>query len=778
MSTDVFAIEHSDLGSARLVGFKGVEALGRPFEFELFFTVPAGTAVKGAIGTRATLIADRGDDRGPLRWHGVLVAIRLLHETAERALYRASLVPKLWLLSQHVRSYVHTKKQLEAFVGDTLKDARFTAADYAFHTAGQDYPEEEFVCQYRESHLDFIHRWLEREGLYYYFEHGQEGAEKLFIVDDKAQHEPLVGSGRVRYAPTEGQDGSAGECLRELHADYRILPGSVLLSDYNYANPSAPVLGEKRVSSEGQGQIREYGYRVFTEGEAGRLAAVKAQSLSCRELVVTASGDALGLRAGYTFEVEDIPAELPAQYLAIEVRHAGAVGATSPLVRRLTGLTSNETYRVDVVAIPANVQYRSPQVTPWPRIYGFENGTVSGPAESSYAQIDEQGRYLIRLKFDASDLPDGATSTYVRMMQPHGGSTEGFHFPLRKGTEVMVSFQGGDPDRPVIAGVVPNALKPSNVTQRNLRQNVLRSGGGNFLVMDDTADSQYIDMGTPGAGTRFYMGEPDHDPNFIGPPEVEPWPPKSVTIPPADPANEDEPAALQFSYFMSTEGCAGFDVGGSFWQHVGGGMTVDVTSDTRIRYGGAHTFIVGGKADEFYQAGLKQVITSGFEQNITGNGEQNVEDSWTQNVTARFYGHYGESQLDVDSAWQLKAGANIVVNNTKGNILVKADAGQITLDSPTKITLKAPDIDQVTGKWYQTFGSTIAAGIHKLDITDMANAITNLSTAQTIVSVAVTNTKIEASGYEAVKAGAKLEGTPLAIARGAVRFFSVGLLKL
>ena len=43
------------------------------------------------------------------------------------------------------------------------------------------------------------------------------------------------------------------------------------------------------------------------------------------------------------------------------------------------------------------------------------------------------------------------------MMQPHGGDIEGWHFPLRKGTEVLFTFLGGDPDRPVIAGVVPNA---------------------------------------------------------------------------------------------------------------------------------------------------------------------------------------------------------------------------------------------------------------------------------------------------------------------------------
>ncbi len=52
------------------------------------------------------------------------------------------------------------------------------------------------------------------------------------------------------------------------------------------------------------------------------------------------------------------------------------------------------------------------------------------------------------------------------MMQPYGGKREGMHFPLRKGTEVLLAFIDGDPDRPVIAGAVPNPETPSVVTEK------------------------------------------------------------------------------------------------------------------------------------------------------------------------------------------------------------------------------------------------------------------------------------------------------------------------
>jgi hypothetical protein len=62
------------------------------------------------------------------------------------------------------------------------------------------------------------------------------------------------------------------------------------------------------------------------------------------------------------------------------------------------------------------------------------------------------------------------------------------HFPLRKGTEVLLAFIDGDPDRPVIAGTVPNPETPSVVTSKNKECGGIRFAKGSqlsFLARED-----------------------------------------------------------------------------------------------------------------------------------------------------------------------------------------------------------------------------------------------------------------------------------------------------
>jgi type VI secretion system secreted protein VgrG len=277
------------------------------------------------------------------------------------------------------------------------------------------------------------------------------------------------------------------------------------------------VSGIAPVADSGVGEVSLYGERFFSPSAGSRLAKLRSEELLARQVTYRAKGTRFHLRSGYTFELEEHP--LPSfntGYLATEVRHYGNQAAqTLTQFRDVVDLPYNDLYVAEVTAIRSNTQFRPESRTPWPRIYGFQNGVIEGPASSEYAQIDSQGRYSVKFQFDESDLRGTEASTFVRMMQPHGGRIEGFHVPLRKATEVMIAFLGGDPDRPVIAGVAPNALTPSPITSRNHTRNVLQTGGRNRLEIEDLAGQQRITLSTPHANTYLRMGSANDDHELI-----------------------------------------------------------------------------------------------------------------------------------------------------------------------------------------------------------------------------------------------------------------------
>ena len=83
-----------------------------------------------------------------------------------------------------------------------LKDGGLKPADFEFKTQN-DYPEIDYVCQYGESHFNFVSRWMEREGMYYYFDQAADG-EKMIITDTKISHTDLPQGGTLYYNPPDG----------------------------------------------------------------------------------------------------------------------------------------------------------------------------------------------------------------------------------------------------------------------------------------------------------------------------------------------------------------------------------------------------------------------------------------------------------------------------------------------------------------------------------------------------------------------------------------------
>ncbi len=205
------------------------------------------------------------------------------------------------------------------------------------------------------------------------------------------------------------------------------------------------------------------------------------------------------LNAGAAFKLDNMHDETR-ELLVVEVEHHA----------ELTALTSGGggdeiDYRNRFVAIDANGTFRPARVTPKPRIHGIMSGVVRTQAHEKgntlpdppIGAIDKQGRYYVELHLDtpgrdASHQGSSAggyggvlASLPIRMSQPSVGRDYGMHMPLRAGTEVAVAFVGGDPDRPLIVGAVPNGTTTNVVSATDANKSRIKSQSGVIIQFSD-----------------------------------------------------------------------------------------------------------------------------------------------------------------------------------------------------------------------------------------------------------------------------------------------------
>ncbi|MBS2287873.1 type VI secretion system tip protein VgrG, partial [Salmonella enterica subsp. enterica serovar Typhimurium] len=124
----------------------------------------------------------------------------------------------------------------------------------------------------------------------------------------------------------------------------------------------------------------------------------------------------------------------------------------------------------------------------------------------TYAWLDSQGRYRVRLDFDRNSTEQGYAYLWLRLAKPYAGDTYGWHAPLLDGTEVSVMFDSGDPDRPYIAYALYDSEHPDHVTRDNHTRNVLRTPANNKLRLEDKRGEEHIKLATEYGKTQLNSG--------------------------------------------------------------------------------------------------------------------------------------------------------------------------------------------------------------------------------------------------------------------------------
>ncbi|MBI5520496.1 MAG: type VI secretion system tip protein VgrG [Desulfovibrio sp.] len=488
--------------------FHGEEGLSQLYSFDILLVSDKADLDLEAILQSPAVFTIKGKE-AELPYHGILASFEQLHQADSWVFYRAQLRPKLWWLTLTHHNQVFLDKKLDQFLTDVLADGGLSSGlDFEFRLKGQ-YPVWDYLCQYSESHFDFFSRWLEREGAYYWFEQGAQG-EKMLASDTAIAHTPMPGNEVFHYAPPTGLDAAqADEVVKNFSLRRTPMPKSLMLKDYNYEKPSLDLTGRAMVADKGRGEIYLYGEHFRDIAEGNRLAQVRAEEWKCREQVFHGLSNVPAVRPGYLFTLDrHYRSDFNQTYLTTSMRHEGSQERYLLAGLGVRGLAEQDNlfYRNHFEAIPSVTQFRPARITEKPRISGAISAKIDAAGSGQYAELDSQGRYKVVLPFDLSGRSGGKASAFVRMMQPYAGADMGMHAPLHKGTEVLLSFMDGDPDRPVIAGAVPNPETPGPVNDGNQTMVRLKSGGGNVLHMEDQEGSQRILLHTPTAGSFIRVG--------------------------------------------------------------------------------------------------------------------------------------------------------------------------------------------------------------------------------------------------------------------------------
>ena len=502
--------------SLTLLKFSGQETISSLFNFELELKSSDINLDGDSILNQACSIEIYyGDQAKPIRIiHGLINEFEDINYLPDSTLYRANVVPRIWQLGLFETNEVYLNESIQDTLTVILEEADFIQGqDFRFELA-RTYRKWPFRLQYNETHLAYLQRIIEREGIYYYFEQSDSG--EVLVFCDNNQALPSISQAqsttRVVFQPSSGLNVvSQANTINSIICKRQTLPKKVTLRDFNDETPSLDIRGTHVINSTGMGEINLYGLNITSPEEGQQLAEIHANAYLSRQKSYICQGDVATMTMGHTFTLSDHPRDNFNQltYLLESIHHEG----TNVNEYKEQQLQDNAivNYSNTLTALSTEHEFAPKRQTLAPEINGTLNAVVDAEADSGYAELDEFGRYKIKLPFDRKDRDGGKASHWVRMMQPYGGANEGMHFPLRNGTRVLLGFIGGDPDRPFISGTInDNGEQQSIVTAENQSNNLIKTASGNKIELEDKEGKNRIKLQTGDNKTYMHLGSPNH----------------------------------------------------------------------------------------------------------------------------------------------------------------------------------------------------------------------------------------------------------------------------
>jgi type VI secretion system secreted protein VgrG len=501
-----------------VLSFSGTEGVNDPHAFTI--TVRCGSEEDARAAQEETLIGHGAvltiQPNGVARKiRGHVRRVTFVEVLVDRtAVIEVELVSRLWLLTQRTQSRIFQDKTVPQIVDAICAEWQIERT-WRLRRTYRSFP---YVTQYNETDYDFLCRVLAKEGIFFFS--GEPSDDSVFgdavVLQDEADDYPIMLDEHgdspkepptmVRWDLATGTVDMGVEEIFDLTAVSRVRPKSVRLLDYDFRKPALTLTGKfdlepsneqkrekKKDAPAPQRDTSKLQFAMFAdthESDADAayveftdaVAGVTLDQARRDTQTLTGTTNSWRVRPGRVLAIDDRRSPLlSGAYVPIRLEHEAGLKNTRDVHRA--------DYRSTFVCIAATRCFRPSRSVPPLRAVS-ETATVIGDGDEIVT--DAFGRVKVRFHWSSG------SSCWLRVSQPWAGVASGAQFIPRVGSEVLVTFLGGDMDRPLVVGSLYNGTHPlpfntpRERTRSGFKTKTSGGDGYNELSFDDEAGKEEL----------------------------------------------------------------------------------------------------------------------------------------------------------------------------------------------------------------------------------------------------------------------------------------------
>lgn len=587
----LFLAEGIDPEITRVRRFSTREAISAPYGIDLDLEVKEGSIDAPGLVRRPVqiLVVDPATDSVERRITGEVTRVRERAVAKNKQQLTITVEAPIVALRAYRDRRIFQNQTTQKIVETLLSEIGIDPSKVFFRLAGS-YPEREVCTQLDETSLDFVHRILEEDGIFYFYEHHEDGPALVF-GDSASAYAATEPAQEIRFMPETGL--ISHQAVTHIALVARLRPAKVTLRDHDFQRPSLDLTAD--ASGDAPLGVEHYDYPGrYTDPDLGkRRAQARLDALTAEATGAVGRGTAASFAPGHTFKLTDAPdSALDGEWVVVGLEQSfdETRGAASRL--------SNE-FRL----LRKDAAFRPPARTARAIMPGPQLAVVTGPSGEEI-HCDSFGRVKVQYVWDRRGESDDKSSCWVRVGQMHLGGA--IAIP-RVGWEVMVDFEDGDPDRPIIVGRLYNGQNgppqplPAKKTMTSLKSLSSPGGSGyNEIHMDDAASAE-----------RFQVyAQKDQNLN-VGNNKTEKVTNTSSHAVGSNHSREvgsNETVQVGATSSLTVGANQTWSVGGSRTKSVTGEEEITITGDRSLSIGGSHTTMTPMSVDTSTPASFSETI--------------------------------------------------------------------------------------------------------------------------------------------------------------------------